>query len=155
METWESEERFSLLQKFLIENALGDFQVTPLADDCSFRRYFRVKSSEVSFVVMDAPPEKEKTRPFIEISKLLNGYGFSAPKVFKADSVNGFLILEDFGNETYTKALSENKDEWGLYSLAIDLLVNLGSRNYREEITFLPKYDSSKLLEEVFLFLDW
>ena len=155
MEIRESEERFSLLQKFLMENALGDFQVTPLADDCSFRRYFRVKSSEVSFVVMDAPPEKERTRPFIEISKLLNGFGFSAPKVFKADSVNGFLILEDFGNETYTKALSEDKDEWGLYSLAIDLLVNLGSRNYREEITFLPKYDKSKLLEELSLFLDW
>ena len=155
MEIWESEERSSLLQKFLMENALGDFQVTPLADDCSFRRYFRAKSNEVSFVIMDAPPEKEKTAPFIEISKLLNGFGFSAPKVFKADSVNGFLILEDFGNETYTKALSEDKDESGLYSLAIDLLVNLGSRNYREEITFLPKYDRLKLFEEVLLFLDW
>ena len=155
MEIWESEERFSLLQKFLMENALGDFQVTPLADDCSYRRYFRAKSNDVSFVVMDAPPEKEKTKPFIEISKLLNGYGFSAPKVFKADPVKGFLILEDFGDETYTKALSEDKDEVSLYSFAIDLLVNLGSRNYKEEITFLPKYDRAKLLEEVLLFLDW
>ena len=155
MEIRESEQRFLLLQKFLKENALGDFQVTPLADDCSFRRYFRVKANEVSFVVMDAPPEKEDTRPFIEISKLLNDYGFSAPRVFTVDSMNGFLILEDFGNETYTKALSEDKDELCLYHLAIDLLIDLGRRNYKEEITFLPKYDSRKFLEEVLLFLDW
>ena len=155
MEVQESEQRLLLLQKFLWKNNLSDFQITPLADDCSFRRYFRVGLNETSFVVMDAPPEKENTKPFIKVSELLNGYGYSAPKIIKVDPVNGFLILEDFGDETYTKVLSQNKDEMDLYHLAIDLLIDLGKRNYSEEIKFLPVYDRPKLLEEVLLFLDW
>ncbi|MDG1273137.1 MAG: phosphotransferase [Alphaproteobacteria bacterium] len=155
MEVQESEQRLSLLQKFLWENELGGFRTTPLADDCSFRRYFRATLNDASFVVMDAPPEKENTKPFIKVSELLNGYGYSAPKIIKVDPVNGFLILEDFGDETYTKALSQNKGEMDLYRLAIDLLIDLGRRNYSEEINFLPVYDRPKLLEEVLLFIDW
>ena len=77
MEVQESEQRLLLLQKFLWKNDLSDFRITPLADDCSFRRYFRAVLNEASFVVMDAPPEKENTKPFIKVSELLNGYGLS------------------------------------------------------------------------------
>ena len=41
------------------------------SSDASFRRYFRVIHSHGQHVVMDAPPEKENTEPFIRIAELL------------------------------------------------------------------------------------
>ena len=35
------------------------FTVTKLAGDASFRHYHRIRTSEQSFVAMDAPPDKE------------------------------------------------------------------------------------------------
>ena len=39
--------------------------VRPASSDASFRRYFRVNAGNASYIVMDAPPEKENIEPFI------------------------------------------------------------------------------------------
>jgi aminoglycoside/choline kinase family phosphotransferase len=155
MNAHESEKRLLLLDGFLKANNLSGANVSPLADDCSFRRYFRVSEHDSSFIVMDAPPDQEEITPFMKISKLLNEFGYSAPKVLAADTKNGFLILEDFGNTTYTKALLANENEYYLYCLAIDLLIDIRNRRDANAIEFLPVYTVSKLLEEVLLFVDW
>tara|TARA_B100001123_G_scaffold450267_1_gene619718 strand:+ start:283 stop:1329 length:1047 start_codon:yes stop_codon:yes gene_type:complete len=147
--------REALLKKFLEDNGLAEGKISPLADDCSFRRYFRVCGVKGNFIVMDAPPEKEETKPFIYISKLLNSFGYSAPRVLGKDILNGFLLLEDFGDETYTKALTDLDNEYQLYSQAVDVLIDLYDRRTNDLLDFVPPYDDSKLVEEALLFVDW
>ena len=73
-------------------------RLEPLAGDASFRRYLRLRTDHESFVVMDAPPDKEDSRPFVHVSGLLQAVGVNVPEVHAADLDQGFLLLEDLGS---------------------------------------------------------
>ena len=50
--------------------------------DASFRRYFRVLGTDGdSYIIMDAPPEKENSEPFVRIAQLLSEAQLPAPTV--------------------------------------------------------------------------
>lgn len=133
-----------------------DANETPLAADASFRRYFRLKHKDGrAAVVMDAPPEKEDVRPFVSIGEILSGFGYSVPRLLAADDEDGFLLLEDLGDTTYTRALAAGEDELSLYSLATDLLTDLAKRGLEDVTGHVPAYSDEKLLQEVMLFVDW
>jgi N-acetylmuramate 1-kinase len=147
--------RESLIADFLTQNKITDYQIEKVAGDASFRHYFRVKfahKSDKSFIIMDAPPEKEDTKPFCKIADFLLTQNFSAPKIFARDQENGFLLLEDFGDISYHKAMGQGGNEIDLYTNAVDLLVNLGQIEPPQN---LEVYDSQLLLKEVMLFVDW
>lgn len=148
-------DRSELLRDFLDRNGLAAAEISPLADDCSFRRYFRVNRGAEHYVVMDAPPDLEDVVPFATLSGLLNGYGYSAPRVLAKDIGHGFLLLDDFGDATYTKALSRGADERALYALALDVLIDLGHRPIAEAAEMVPFYDDAKLVAEAAMFIDW
>lgn len=148
-------ERSGLLRGFLDRNGLAAAEISPLADDCSFRRYFRVHRGAEHYVVMDAPPDLEDVVPFATLSALLNGFGYSAPRVLAKDTRDGFLLLDDFGDATYTRALARGADERALYALALDVLVDLGHRPINTIPATIPAYDDDKLLAEAAMFVDW
>jgi N-acetylmuramate 1-kinase len=128
----------------------------PLAADASFRRYFRLKHTDGrAAVVMDAPPNKEDVRPFVSIGEILSGFGYSVPRLLAADEVEGFLLLEDLGDTTYTRALAAGEDEHALYGLAADLLTDLAKRGVDGVTGRVPAYSDEKLLQEAMLFVDW
>ena len=131
-------------------------QEMPLANDASFRCYFRLKHSDGRVaVVMDAPPENEDIRPFMSVAGILSGFGYSVPHLLASNETDGFLLLEDFGDMTYTRALAAGEDEFALYSLAADLLADLAKRGLDGVTGHIPAYSDKKLLEEVMLFIDW
>ena len=148
-------ERSRLLRDFLVRNGLTAAAISPLADDCSFRRYFRVGRGADHYVVMDAPPDLEDVVPFATLSDLLNSYGYSAPRILGRDVDNGFLLLDDFGDTTYTRALAAGGNERDLYALALDVLVDLRHRSIEDVPAMVPRYDDAKLLTEAALFVDW
>lgn len=127
-----------------------------LAADASFRRYDRVRLGDRRAVLMDAPPEHEDIAPFIDIARHLRGLGYSAPEPIKADLDVGLLLLEDLGNDTFTRLLARGADERSLYLLATDLLIDL-HRKPREQSVFdaLPKYSDQLFLDEAALLADW
>ncbi|MEP3112176.1 phosphotransferase [Nisaea sp.] len=128
----------------------------PLAADASFRRYFRLKHADGrAAIVMDAPPEKENVRPFVSVGEILSGFGYSVPRLLAADESDGFLLLEDLGDMTYTRALAAGEDEGVLYDLATDLLTDLAKRGLDGVAGKVPAYSDEKLLQEVVLFVDW
>jgi aminoglycoside/choline kinase family phosphotransferase len=49
--------------------------------DASFRRYFRIDSTTNSFIIMDAPPDKEDSAPFVRIARLLGDAGLLVPRI--------------------------------------------------------------------------
>jgi aminoglycoside/choline kinase family phosphotransferase len=96
-----------------------------LAGDASFRKYDRLRNSTGPAVLMDAPPPQEDIRPFVRIARHLHQRGFSVPGILAEDAEAGLLLLEDLGDDTYTRLLAKGHDERALYTLAIDALIAL------------------------------
>ncbi len=140
---------------FLDECGWGGARLAPLAGDASFRRYYRLDSSGRRAVLMDAPPPQEDVVPYIAVSKLLRRLGFSAPEVYGEDRAGGFLLIEDFGDHTYTRLLDGGADEPSLYILAVDTLVELQRAVAAHGSPDLPPYDAERLLAEAALLVDW
>ncbi len=84
------------------------------------------------------------------------GLGFSAPAIYAADVAAGLLLLEDLGDDTFTRLLASGSDERALYALAIDVLIALHALPPAQAIPAgLPDYDLDRLLKEALLFVDW
>jgi len=127
-----------------------------LAADASFRRYARVRGGPRPALIMDAPPGREDVRPWLRVARHLSGFGLSAPEIYAADEDAGLLLIEDFGDDTFTRVLAAGGDERGLYDLAVDVLAAIHARPASETVPdWLPPYDEEKLLTEVALFTDW
>ncbi|MFQ5533512.1 MAG: aminoglycoside phosphotransferase family protein [Sphingomonadales bacterium] len=148
---------------FLKRHGWGGAGVAPLAGDASFRRYFRLQGPARA-VLMDAPPEHEDVRPFIAVANHLAALGYSSPGILAADIDEGFLLLEDLGDDRFTALLSSGREpgEKALYEAAVDVLVDLHRHQppsrlpIRDHLHFdMPAYDESALLGEARLFIDW
>lgn len=129
------------------------FNLSPLAGDASFRRYYRLHHSGLTRVVMDAPPDKETMRPFLQVAELLRNAGLRAPQIIAFDETQGFAILEDFGDQLLLKDLCpENADQ--LYRIAMNELLVL--QNYSAtEVNQLPIFDKQFILQELTIFREW
>jgi hypothetical protein len=141
---------------FLAEHGWSADGARPLAGDASFRRYWRVGGNGGTVVLMDAPPPDEDVRPFVAMARHLRRLGLSAPEILAADVDEGLLLIEDFGDETYTRLLAGGGAEPDLYALAIDVLASLHRLPAETAIPKgLPAYDEERLLDEACLLTDW
>ncbi len=148
-------ERARAISEFLAAAGWADAERRPLAADASFRRYERLWRDGASRVLMDAPPPRENVRAFHQIARTLIDLGLSAPRTFEVDEAAGLMLLEDFGDRTFTRALAEDVDEAALYRLAIDNLIALHRRWRPGSETTPPAYDDARLVEEALLLPDW
>ena len=137
---------------FLAASGWAAARREPLAADASFRRYDRLSLRDRRAVLMDAPPDREDVRPFLRIARLLRAGGFSAPAILAADAKNGFALLEDFGDRTFTRLLDGGADPADLYALAVDVLIRLHGRTAPADV---PRYTDDLLLEEAGHFTGW
>ena len=147
-------ERQLLRERFIRHNGWAQASITPLLPDASFRCYFRLERQGASAMLMDAPPATEKIMPFIDMAHHLNKLGFAAPKIYCYDNDNGFVLMEDFGEQTFTRLLSADTDELVLYYSAVDVLISLHKHPTATRIQ-VPQYDLSALLNEALLLADW
>jgi aminoglycoside/choline kinase family phosphotransferase len=128
------------------------FSLEPASEDASFRRYWRARVADGrSYVVMDAPPDKEDCRPFVHVGGLLRAAGVNAPEIFAQDLASGFLLLGDLGNTTYLQAINAQNAP-GLFSDATDTLIRWQLATRPGE---LPPYDEALLRREMNLFPEW
>ena len=125
--------------------------------DASFRRYFRVDSIDRAVgtrIVMDAPPDKENSAPFVQVAQLMAEAGVKAPQVLDWHQPDGFLLLDDLGTQTLLDVIDPARPEANLphYLQAIDALIQwqLASRP-----GVLPPYDRALLERELSLFPEW
>ena len=138
---------------FLASHGWGGARIAPLAGDASFRRYFRVHGEDGrTAVLMDAPPDKEDSRPFLAVGKQLYTLGFSAPQSLATDLERGLILLEDFGDDRVNPVLARQPErERAIYEAAIDLIAAL----HEHPAADVPPYNVPELLREARLFPDW
>src|SRR6185437_8556833 len=133
----------------------GAARLSPLAGDASFRRYVRLDGAGGRAMLMDAPPPQEDVRPFLAVARLLQAMALSAPRILAEDPAAGLLLLEDFGDGTFTRLLAAGAAEEPLYALAVDVLIALHRRFDAMSPPDLPRYDEARLLDEAVRFVDW
>ena len=147
-------ERLEQLKQWLHRDlGLPAFEIEPASADASFRRYFRIRFDGESRIVMDAPPQKEDCRPFVEIGRKLFAIGLNVPEILAEDLAQGFLLLSDLGECSYLQALDENSVE-RLYGDALGALLTLQACLPAAEAG-VPPFSREKLLQEMALFRDW
>lgn len=147
-------ERETAIGAFLAKAGWSDAQRRRLAGDASFRRYERLQGPRGRAMLMDAPPPREDVRPFVKVADHLRALGYSAPAILARDVEAGLLLLEDFGDDTFTRLLAGGASEAELYRLAVDVLIDL-HRQPRAAAIDLPPYDEERLLAEAALLTDW
>ena len=127
------------------------FKVAPLAGDASFRCYYRIFHGDNTYVVMDAPPDKEMTTPFITIAQALANCGIHTPHIHAVDQTNGFVLLEDLGDLLLLGALNAATAD-KFYQAAMTTLLEIQQCPLAIE---LPVFGKSHMLQELALFRDW
>ena len=148
--------RTEALERFLASAGWAEAQHCTLAEDASFRRYERVSKGSERAVLMDAPPDREDVRPFLLIARKLQECGYSAPIILAEDVECGFLLLEDLGDETFSRLLDGGTRPEELYTLAVDLLIDLHRRPAHDVIpSGLLPYDNALFEKEAALLTEW
>ncbi|MDD5755259.1 MAG: phosphotransferase [Methylococcales bacterium] len=123
------------------------------SNDASFRRYFRVTIEGKTFIAMDAPPDKEDIAPFMRIANLFKQANVNTPTLLQHNTLDGFLLLEDFGSQWLLDELNdENAAE--LYGVALRGLLPLHTHETLLNAD-LPCYDETLLRREMALFEEW
>jgi aminoglycoside/choline kinase family phosphotransferase len=145
----------SWLAPLAAEWSISPETIESASSDASFRRYFRVLGTNnalhSSFIIMDAPPATEDTKPFIAISRLLFEAKLNVPQVLAQDVNQGFLLLTDLGNQTYLSALNPQTAP-KLYQDANSALIQMQLASQPGQ---LPEYDRALLTRELELFPEW
>ncbi len=142
------------LGSFLSAEGWADARRDLLASDASFRTYDRIRLPGRQAVLMDSHDEKHRVPAFLKIARLLDSLGLSTPRIFAEDLQNGLVLLEDFGDDTFTRLLDRGSDPEALYNLATDALVTLHKRTAKPP-QGIPCYSDRLLLEEAELFTLW
>ncbi len=126
-----------------------------LAGDASFRRYFRARAGERSWIVALAPPATEKNREFVAVARWLGAQGVTAPVVQAADLARGYLLLPDLGDRQYLPELNAASAD-ALYGDALRALLLMQRGDTAGFVDWqLPDYDAELLQREMALFPEW
>lgn len=147
-------EREAQASAFISRHGWGGAQRAPLAGDASNRRYDRLRRpSGETLVLMDAPPGKgEDVRPFVSVAGYLREIGLSAPRVVAEDASQGFLLLEDLGDDIFARIIEADPAlERPLYEAAVDVLTAL----HAETPPDLANLDAATMTELAVAAFDW
>lgn len=155
--------RADLITEFLDRNGWADGVRTPVAGDASFRRYERVTTASAHAILMDAPPPQEDVRPFIAVDGYLRSRQLSAPQIYAIDLEAGLLLLEDLGDQSFSRVLAENPErEEDLYAAAVETLAALHSQSPPKAFALgdrtrqlVPVHDGAALQAGLAVFCQW
>jgi N-acetylmuramate 1-kinase len=150
-----SDSRLANLTQWVTEDlGFAGASIAPASVDASFRRYFRVTQAEDSYIVMDAPPDKEDSGPFLKVARILGGLDLNVPIILARDMERGYLLLSDLGSRQYLDALTVDGAADALYADALKSLRTMQTADAGLSRD-LPRYDRALLLREMELLPEW
>src|ERR1700678_879731 len=150
-----SDSRLAELTRWVFDDlGFAGGRIAPASADASFRRYFRVTRGEDSYIVMDAPPEKEGLGPFLSVGRILLQIGLNVPVVLAKDTQRGFLLLSDLGGRQYLDELGVQGAADRLYADALEALCRMQTAD-GGMARDLPPYGHDLLMREMELMPEW
>ncbi len=129
-----------------------DYSFAPLPGDASFRTYFRVRHEDKNYIVMLAPPTKERTDAFVAIGKAWHQHGIQVPHILAWEQTQGFVLLSDFGDRLLLDILAEETAD-AFYHHAMQSIVQLQSATVSGYA--LPPYNEAFVRLELGYFTEW
>jgi tRNA threonylcarbamoyl adenosine modification protein YjeE len=172
--------RFRAARELIDSAGFGAADRKPIQGDASGRGYERLFLNPGTAILMNSPPRPdgppikdgkpysalahlaENVRPFVALSRALRERGFSAPEIYAADIENGFLVIEDLGEDGVITHTEPPAPIEHLYASAIDTLIALHTLELPAKLPVspriehaLPSYDLDAFLVEAELLLDW
>lgn len=151
----ENEVRQGEIRTFLDQAGWPEAQRKPLAGDASARSYDRLarQNHPQKGVLMNAPVASgENIAPFLAIADFLSQSGFSAPEIYASDVGKGLILMEDLGDDLYSRVCEAKPElEETLYAAAVDMLLTLHQTPPPE----LAAYSKEVYLREANLLVDW
>lgn len=136
------------------ESSVPEPEITLLAGDASFRRYFRVQAAKIAEtatdILVDAPPP-EQLEPFVSVALAYAEAGLRVPQVKATNTKLGAMLLEDLGD---TLLLQSEQPAYDCYIQAIELLPRV-MQVKSTRLGALPLYDEALLVQENSLFIEW
>jgi hypothetical protein len=179
------QERSEAARAFLARAGWEGAAVAALPGDASTRRYFRVRRNGSGAMLMDQPqsaeaapcppaatPEERQALGynavarlagadcgrFIAAAKFLRARGLAAPEIYADDAAQGFVLLEDLGDDLYADVLGRGENEEVLYAAAIEAIARLHGEAAPPRLgtdTSLYDYDLTACLAETDLMTEW
>lgn len=149
-----SQEREQQLSQFVAQTLNlkpESILLKPIASDAGFRRYFRF-SAPSQWLAVDAPPQTEDSRQFIELARYLSEHQVHTPKILAADETQGFLLVEDFGDELLHRHLTLTSAAQR-YRQTFSSLLSLQA--CPDQPVLIPRYDRTLLRRELEIFSEW
>lgn len=145
----------SVLSEISAKAQFDDFTINLVQGDASFRRYFRAQTQNESYILVDAPPDKENSQAFVDIAKAFSKNGVQVPAIYQLDLEQGFLCLSDFGDTLLWSKLkhaqSLDADATPLYRSAFNELLLI----QHVPTGKLPAFSENLLHQEIELFRHW
>lgn len=148
------DERKHLLTQWVAQELKRDphaIELKSIASDAGFRRYFRFAAPS-EWLAVDAPPRTEDSRQFIDLARYLSAHNVQTPTILAADDSNGFLLVEDFGDELLHRHLLE-RNPASLYRKVFNCLIQL--QGCPDKPDLIPRYDRDLLRRELNIFIEW
>jgi len=150
-----SDSRLAELTSWVVDDlGFAGSSIAAASVDASFRRYFRVTRDADTYIVMDAPPDKEDTGPFVKVARILAGIDLNVPLILARDLERGFLLLSDLGSRQYLDELAVQSAADQLYADALKSLRKMQTADL-ELSRGLPPYDRTLLSREMELMPEW
>ena len=125
-------------------------ELDPVTADASLRKYYRLKSSMHSGIVMDSSEQKESLAPFLDMNLRLYEANVRVPKIFTYNKREGFVFMEDLGSAHLFDKVKEGDFEM-YYDKAIETIVKMQNTDTEG----LPAYDAEFLRFEMDLMQEW
>ncbi len=153
--------RYTQLCQWLTQvTSINQPELEKIAGDASFRCYYRLFQNNEnqfgrassSYIVMDAPPPEEDCASFVRIAQHWFQQGVHVPEIIAQDLKQGFLLLEDFGDNQLLSSLTDDtRAADPLYKGTFEALITIQKTTTPE----LPDYDHKLLMQEMELFKEW
>src|SRR5271165_6628249 len=150
-----SDSRLELLTRWVTDDlGFTGSRIETASADASFRRYFRLTRGADTYIVMDAPPDKEELAPFVGVAQSLAAIGLNVPLVLARDMRQGLLLLSDLGTRQYLDELAVEHEVDRLYADALTALLRMQTAGAPAARALAP-YDRTLLLREMELMPEW
>ncbi len=138
------------IKRYLNMTQYKDYAIQSASEDASFRKYYRLRKGNRTFIFMDSSLEKESLKPFIQVDEKLLHVGVNAPKILEKNLADGYMILEDFGDTNLLDVLNRDNFKY-YYQKAIDTIVLM----QEADVSSLALYDKKFLHVEMDLMSEW